>query len=129
MLMMRVAVLGVTQRQLTLSLALPPGFEVDDIDGSTLLLNELIPAESWRADPKEGRAKDLFRGFRATFSRQALEALSSRGSSQGLRVTGLLRDGGRISGACQMPEGLLAARSGQWGEAPAPGARPEEKDL
>ena len=108
MLMVSVHVARVTEDRVEILLTLPPGFRLEQVDGPSLRANDELPAAQWGEDPKRARPSDLFRGFRASFDRAALEAIiDRRGPGSALTVRGSLRNRARIEGSCALPESLL----------------------
>lgn len=106
MLMMGLTVLRLTDEEVELAISLPPGFDIERIDGSSLRVNGETPAKSWLCEPKRSRPSDLFRAFRASFSRSSLENLVARDGRFSLRLTGVLKGGARVEGVLPIPEAL-----------------------
>jgi len=106
MLMMGLTVLRLTNEEVEMAISLPPGFDVERIDGNSLRVNGETPAKSWLCEPKRSRPSDLFRTFRANFCRQSLENLVARDGRFPLRLTGALKGGARVEGVLPIPGAL-----------------------
>lgn len=111
MLLMGITVLRVTDEEVELSMSLPPGFDVERLDGRSLLVNDEVPASGWLCEPKRSRPSDLFRAFRAVFPRERIASLVSRDGGSALRVTGSLLGGARVEGVVAVPEPLRTGPS------------------
>ena len=110
MLLMGISVLRVTDDEVELAVTLPPGFDIDRIEGESLRVNGELPALRWQCDPRRSRPSDLFRVFRAQFSRPLLSDLVARDGRYGLRVSGRLLGGAHLEGAVQIPSALRAGK-------------------
>lgn len=106
MLLMGISVLRVTEDEVEIAVTLPPGFDIDRINGESLRVNGEVPALRWQSDPKRSRPSDLFRAFRAQFARTRLAEVANRNGAHSLKVSGALLGGAHLEGAFPIPEAL-----------------------
>ena len=116
MLLMGLTVQQITDDAVEVGITLPPGFDIDRIDGGSLRMNGQVPAQHWASDPKRSRPSDLFRTFRARFSRAHLEQLIARDGRFSLRLSGVLLGGAHVEGVLPIPEALRRASGSAVGE-------------